>query len=422
MCGKLCRSFITVALHDQYGENHNMSGFRLPSVVLEFIAEQMTKPIPRQRTGWYDVWQSIKKKGWADISTMEALFEAFDDRLYKMDFYELAKARDLPFEYVFYRPRYQRSEPSGTLHMSAVNVAGLAIYLEHLGFNIRVQPLVDDLLPQVGKLQYLSLAELCIYQYAYDRQRMKLLLLREEQTALSNHLDEEKQLRTPNGYRIRIKTNNAITREIEILGPKWKSPKPKVGVTCDICGMSYLSGDPDEEGNHRHYHKQILSVLQPQPERRLFADNAIPSIVRITANSPMWLHEAIYERARAFKREMHFDFIQWTLTKNRRDRDANAEGYLFISPEGIIEGACSFRAETAENDNVHWSLDWVWVRPDMRRQHIMESHWPRFLATYGDFWIEHPISDAMMFFLLRHASNQQRIAMKIHGSEGIDGR
>ncbi|AKZ64597.1 hypothetical protein F506_19800 [Herbaspirillum hiltneri N3] len=352
---------------------------------------------------------------------MEALFEAFDDRLYKMNLIELAKALELPLEYVFYRPRYKRSEPSGTIHMSAVNVAGLAIYLEHFGFNMLVQPLVNDLLPAIRRLQQLTVAELCIYQYASDRQRTRFLLRSAQQSTPPSHPDEEKRLHTPNGYCVQITTNDSRTQKIEISGPKWKLPKPKVEVNCDICGTSYFSGDPDEEGGHRRYHKQILSVLQPKPERRLLADNAGPSIIRITANSPLWMHQAIYDRARAFKREMGFDFVQWTLTKNLRDRDANADGYLFISPEGTIEGACSFRSEAKEN-TICWSLDWVWIRPEKRRQGIVESHWPRFLATYGDFWVEHPISDAMMSFLLEHASHQQRIAMEIHASEGIDGR
>jgi hypothetical protein len=47
------------------------------------------------------------------------------------------------------------------------------------------------------------------------------------------------------------------------------------------------------------------------------------------------------------------------------------------------------------------------VRPERRRHGLLASRWPHFLAEFGDFWIEHPISDQMMAFLAQHGSQGQ---------------
>jgi hypothetical protein len=50
-----------------------------------------------------------------------------------------------------------------------------------------------------------------------------------------------------------------------------------------------------------------------------------------------------------------------------------------------------------------WVLGWVWLRPERRRHGLLLARWPDFLQKYGDFWIEHPLCEAMQAFVQKHA-------------------
>jgi hypothetical protein len=65
--------------------------------------------------------------------------------------------------------------------------------------------------------------------------------------------------------------------------------------------------------------------------------------------------------------------------------------------------ACAFY----KDDVYEWVLQWVWIRPDRRRHGLLAARWPDFLAEFGDFWIEHLLSEAMLGFVARHASPGQ---------------
>jgi hypothetical protein len=44
----------------------------------------------------------------------------------------------------------------------------------------------------------------------------------------------------------------------------------------------------------------------------------------------------------------------------------------------------------------------------MRRKGVLSHRWQAFLDRYGDFDIEHPLSDAMEAFVRRNGTPQQR--------------
>lgn len=123
------------------------------------------------------------------------------------------------------------------------------------------------------------------------------------------------------------------------------------------------------------------------------------------------MHRAVYERALRFKRDFGYDFVQWAIGRDGKNRDPRSHGYLFAGDvDGAIGGACGFWRE----DDGGWRLMWVWVTPKMRRQGLLERRWQIFLDRYGDFTVEAPYSAAMHAFLLKKGTEAQRaIAQKV---------
>jgi hypothetical protein len=116
------------------------------------------------------------------------------------------------------------------------------------------------------------------------------------------------------------------------------------------------------------------------------------------------MHREMYERAVRFKRDFGYDFIQWPYVDKRSDIDSSWVGYLFAAQDGTIDGACGFQQQDDE-----WVLAWAWIRPERQRSGLLATRWSSFVAQFGDFWIEHPLSDAMQAFFTRHATPGQRI-------------
>jgi hypothetical protein len=47
-------------------------------------------------------------------------------------------------------------------------------------------------------------------------------------------------------------------------------------------------------------------------------------------------------------------------------------------------------------------LNFAWIAEPWRRKGVMSRRWPRWRATYGEFTLEQPFSEAMANFLAKH--------------------
>lgn len=88
----------------------------------------------------------------------------------------------------------------------------------------------------------------------------------------------------------------------------------------------------------------------------------------VTTSSPKWKRLEMYERALSFKRELKFDFIQWSHPDSVPKSDVN--GYLFADAQGAIVGACSFCQRTSQSEKPYWGLEWIWITPKERKKAI----------------------------------------------------
>ena len=133
--------------------------------------------------------------------------------------------------------------------------------------------------------------------------------------------------------------------------------------------------------------------LDPDAQSALFA------VVR--RSSPHPLRRAVQRVAHYFRREMHFDFCQYT-------EDGNFEhtAFLWSASESLdannkvdIIGACCFQPTTFTDIGTLPSLTWIWIHPYRRRSGMLIRSWPYFEKRFGRFYVEKPLSSAMEQFL-----------------------
>jgi hypothetical protein len=185
-----------------------------------------------------------------------------------------------------------------------------------------------------------------------------------------------------------------------VFAPHYVEPRPQTLVTCPECQMTYVSGIRSDEHQHDIEHHKVVTTLMPVASRALRRAVSVDSeAIWVSKDSPKWLQIAVYRRARAFKREFRYDFVQW-----ETGHESDAVAFLFHDDSFRITGACCFRPETEGPPN-ETRLDWIWLCPDQRRNGILTKNWDCFRERFGDFLIEPPISDAMKAFLQKRGDD-----------------
>ena len=117
-------------------------------------------------------------------------------------------------------------------------------------------------------------------------------------------------------------------------------------VTCAKCGLLYCPGLAENQREHRLRHRRWTAIAEPKPDKRLASSPAVwlgeLGPVSVDWCSKRWLNKAVYERARLFRREFGYDFVQWN--ENGLDWGPDKErAFLFTDDRHVIAGACAFR-------------------------------------------------------------------------------
>jgi hypothetical protein len=111
------------------------------------------------------------------------------------------------------------------------------------------------------------------------------------------------------------------------------------------------------------------------------------------------MRRAVETLARYFQREFCYDFIQYGATERSDPRDRvflwTQDSYTYHAAIGAI----CFRWREYRDTPPGLAVAWVWIHPYLRRRGILAGHWGFFRDTYGDFYIERPLSPAMQAFL-----------------------
>ena len=159
------------------------------------------------------------------------------------------------------------------------------------------------------------------------------------------NITRRESFKTASGYRIEAGFAGDEVHTLEVHSPRYRWRQEPELVTCAVCGDQWLKGDPESSALHRREHKKRLAILEPSPDPRFLealAHDPDPELV--TSKSPKWQQQAMYERAVMFRREFHYDFVQWGYDG---DDDPKVHGFLFNDDSGVfghgaIAGACPF--------------------------------------------------------------------------------
>lgn len=312
----------------------------------------------------------------------------------------------IPIRYVYFKPRYANGESLGFQGLQATDAAALLCALEDVGFCVSPERLVAKLSKPLGRKEILTGSEFSLYFYEKQRHRQKVTL--RSDLDITQHTWSEERFKGINGYRFKLTLADGKPYRLEITGPKYRNIRPRQEITCGCCGMTYTKGCLESSLVHRREHAKLMRLLEPRPNSR-FANRLQrhPLAELVDTGSPFWMHQEVYERALRFKRDFRYDFVQWNGCSSRK-ASPNFHGYLFADhtaqhPPGTIVGACAFILRKDQ-----WILSWIWVAPCMRRHGVLSHRWPAFLERYGDFDIEHPLSEAMEAFVRRHGIPQQQ--------------
>ncbi|ABC34587.1 hypothetical protein [Burkholderia thailandensis] len=140
------------------------------------------------------------------------------------------------------------------------------------------------------------------------------------------------------------------------------------------------------------------------------------SPLQLAPDSPRILLRSVEKLAHYFKREMHFDFVQFDATETKENKGfVPYQAYAFFAPARDrwqndkpmphrVFGACCFRDRDSSSGAPSWSLDWVWMHPYFRHCGHLKEAWPMFEREYGEgFHVEEPVSLAMRSFMEKYA-------------------
>lgn len=116
------------------------------------------------------------------------------------------------------------------------------------------------------------------------------------------------------------------------------------------------------------------------------------------------IHKAIEQMANYFKREFHFDFLQYSAHADiKKCENDITHNYVWIDKNwdgDFIIGIAIFKRMQDANESEEWSLDLVWVHPYYRCRGLLSSTWEAFEHRYGkNFKVAPPLSRAMVGFL-----------------------
>lgn len=118
----------------------------------------------------------------------------------------------------------------------------------------------------------------------------------------------------------------------------------------------------------------------------------------VTIKSPKSHRRAVWKIAQFFRREFHYDFIQYAY----EGEDPDHVAYLWV-PDCKFNGrrthcigATCFRKRETDG---FMTMDWIWIHPFWRRRGLLTAAWPYFMTEHGVFHVEKPWSDAMARFI-----------------------
>lgn len=368
---------------------------------LAAIWQALNRPGRQGKAGSSELVAKIHREKWASSTDVTDLLYLMDDRLeeirHQLDVDRWCALFDIPQQTAYTRPRNRKGSAYGHHSLTAAGVADLLIQLQRLGFRVEPHELVNLEMPRIEHEIQVSSAELTVYTYPVSEHKMPPIVLPTEN--YWRVTTRRRYFKTDTGYKLNVSLDDmGEPVHLDIKAPQYREARPPQRTVCQACGITWMRGDPESSASHRREHKKRMDYLDPRPHPKLDGGEIRGGVVSVNFSSPKWLHTEMYRRALAFKREFHYDFVQWDAVNPRSD--VTGQGFLFVDKEKRIIGACAFRLRE-DGGKSWWGLQWIWFAPVRRRAGSLSRRWPLFRDRFGRFHVEGPVSDAMQAFLIK---------------------
>ena len=145
-----------------------------------------------------------------------------------------------------------------------------------------------------------------------------------------------------------------------------------------------------------------LPRFEPPEERPFIQDlkgDANMSLWHVPSDQNENLRKPVLQFANYFRREMHFDFVQYSIEQLSPTDSAFLLG---VNPDIDVHlgiGAVFFMWVEWDDAPPCYSLEWAWIHPFFRHRGLLAEVWPHFIQRYERFHVSHPRSAAMQSFL-----------------------
>lgn len=133
-----------------------------------------------------------------------------------------------------------------------------------------------------------------------------------------------------------------------------------------------------------------------------------PPATQVFGYSAISIKRTLEKYAYYFRREFHYDFLQYCAETHIHDNDVKA--FIFPDPKGKFywAGGCCFRFRNGQDKN-YWALQWIYVFPEYRGQGVVSAAWDTFLDEIPFFIVEEPVSITFQYFLLKKKFEEERV-------------
>lgn len=184
-----------------------------------------------------------------------------------------------------------------------MDAVGFLIQLEAIGLEVDPSRLVGSLIAQIDDRKLLTSIEfdILLYKHTLGKRRIRL----SADPVPLDGLHAQRTHKDSIGNRFSVGTRGDLPYSLEISGPKYREPKPQEAVTCDLCGMLYVTNHPGDARRHKATHDRVVRRLNPKPSARL-QKRVVTGIAGelVDQDAPLWMHGEVYERAAAFRRNL----------------------------------------------------------------------------------------------------------------------
>ncbi|MCK9932434.1 hypothetical protein MXD62_35740 [Frankia sp. Mgl5] len=112
-----------------------------------------------------------------------------------------------------------------------------------------------------------------------------------------------------------------------------------------------------------------------------------PDFIEVSRDSPLDLRQAAEMFGNAAKRECGYDFPLARALNFGEQRVWLLPAPRVNAVSFVAAGAVAFKLMGGV-----WELRWMYVHPFERGKQVIDFYWPRFVALYGDFTVQPPVT------------------------------